>query len=74
MYFDTHAHYDDEAFDSDREELLKSLGESGVEGPVASEAAHHRPEHRLGDLLPDVPMPFLIAVGPIGHLTGEGRA
>lgn len=31
MYFDTHAHYDDEAFDSDREELLKSLGESGVE-------------------------------------------
>lgn len=30
MYFDTHAHYDDEAFDSDREELLKSLGESGV--------------------------------------------
>ena len=31
MYFDTHAHYDDGAFDSDREELLKSLGESGVE-------------------------------------------
>lgn len=31
MYFDTHAHYDDEAFDEDREELLKSLGESGVE-------------------------------------------
>ena len=30
MYFDTHAHYDDEAFDADREELLKSLPESGV--------------------------------------------
>ena len=31
MYFDTHAHYDDQAFDADREELLKSLGEKGVE-------------------------------------------
>ena len=25
MIFDTHAHYDDEAFDGDREELLGSL-------------------------------------------------
>ena len=25
MYFDTHAHYDDEAFDNDRYELLDSL-------------------------------------------------
>lgn len=30
MIFDTHAHYDDEAFDIDREELLKSLPEHGV--------------------------------------------
>ena len=30
MYFDTHAHYDDEAFDADREELLSSLPEAGV--------------------------------------------
>ncbi|MBO4800180.1 MAG: TatD family hydrolase [Lachnospiraceae bacterium] len=29
--FDTHAHYDDEAFDPDREELLKSLPGSGIE-------------------------------------------
>ena len=28
--FDTHAHYDDEAFDEDREELLKSLAENGI--------------------------------------------
>ena len=28
--FDTHAHYDDEAFDEDREELLKSLPERGI--------------------------------------------
>ena len=25
MFFDTHAHYDDEAFDSDRDELLSAL-------------------------------------------------
>lgn len=30
MIFDTHAHYDDEAFDSDREELLKALPENGI--------------------------------------------
>lgn len=28
--FDTHAHYDDEAFDGDREELLKALPEQGI--------------------------------------------
>ena len=30
MYFDTHAHYDDEWFDNDREELLASLPGAGV--------------------------------------------
>lgn len=28
--FDTHAHYDDEAFDGDRDELLKSLPQNGI--------------------------------------------
>ncbi len=31
MYFDTHAHYDDKAFDEDREELLQSLASADVE-------------------------------------------
>lgn len=31
MFFDTHAHYDDKAFDADRGALLESLAESGVE-------------------------------------------
>ncbi len=31
MYFDTHAHYDSRAFDHDRDELLASLPEHGVE-------------------------------------------
>ncbi len=30
MIFDTHAHYDDKAFDSDRDELLKSLKANGI--------------------------------------------
>ena len=30
MIFDTHAHYDDEAFDSDRDELIRSLPEAGI--------------------------------------------
>ena len=34
MIFDTHAHYDDEAFQSDREELLNSLQDQGIEHVV----------------------------------------
>lgn len=30
MIFETHAHYDDEAFDSDREELLSSMEAAGI--------------------------------------------
>ncbi|MGN1180073.1 MAG: TatD family hydrolase [Suilimivivens sp.] len=30
MIFDTHAHYDDEAFDEDREQLLLSMEENGI--------------------------------------------
>ncbi len=30
MIFETHAHYDDEAFDPDREELLSVMSESGI--------------------------------------------
>lgn len=34
MIFDTHAHYDDEAFDGDRETLLASLKDQGIEAVV----------------------------------------
>lgn len=30
MIFDTHAHYDDEAFDNDRDQIMKSLLENGI--------------------------------------------
>ena len=31
MIFESHAHYDDERFDSDREKLLSSMQEQGIE-------------------------------------------
>ena len=31
MYFDTHAHYDSDAFDADRHQVLEGLAERGVE-------------------------------------------
>lgn len=31
MYFDTHAHYDDEQFDNDRDSLLKTMPENGID-------------------------------------------
>lgn len=34
MIFDTHAHYDDPAFDEDRDELLKGLKEHGIDRVV----------------------------------------
>ena len=34
MIFDTHAHYDDEAFEQDREELLGQMQENGIGGIV----------------------------------------
>ncbi len=39
MIFDTHAHYDDEAFDIDREELLGKLKEQGIEYVVNASAS-----------------------------------
>jgi len=34
MIFDTHAHYDDEAFDEDRDAVLRSLAQNGIEAVV----------------------------------------
>lgn len=38
MIFDTHAHYDDEQFDTDRDELLNSMAAGGV-GTIVDAAA-----------------------------------
>lgn len=34
LIFETHAHYDDDAFDSDRDELLRGMREAGIEAIV----------------------------------------
>ena len=36
MYFESHAHYDDERFDDDRDELLASFPAEGIETVVNS--------------------------------------
>lgn len=46
LIFDTHAHYDDSAFDEDREELLSGLLEKGV-GKVVNAAASARSMPRI---------------------------
>ena len=40
MYFDTHAHYDDAAFNADREALLASLPERGVDLVIDGNLVH----------------------------------
>ena len=35
MIIDSHSHYDDEAFDNDREEIIEGLTENGVEAVVS---------------------------------------
>ena len=49
MIFDTHAHYDDEAFDEDREEVLSSLQEKGV-GTVVNICASPASLKRITEL------------------------
>lgn len=47
MIFDTHAHYDDKAFDEDREELLEGLTEHGIEAVVNIGNDMRSTEHTL---------------------------
>lgn len=39
MIFDSHAHYDDRAFDNDREEILECLPKAGIDGVVNAGAS-----------------------------------
>ncbi len=49
MIFDTHAHYDDEAFDTDRDALIRSLPEHGI-GCVIDVAASKNGQSRVKEL------------------------
>ena len=47
MIFDSHAHYDDEAFDKDRDRLLSTLEEQGV-GCIVNVGASFRGKGQCG--------------------------
>lgn len=50
MIFDTHAHYDDEQFDTDRETLLASMSEQGV-GTIVNVSATYESCERVVELV-----------------------
>ena len=56
MYFDTHAHYDDDAFDGDRHALLATMAEGGVE--LIVNAGCSMPSTRRGQMLSKI-YPFM---------------
>lgn len=47
MIFETHAHYDDEAFDTDRDSLLSSMAENGIGTIVNATASRKTVEQSL---------------------------
>ena len=74
MIFDTHAHYDDEAFDPDREELLASLAGAGIRA-VANVGASLESCRTTIELTKQYPWMYgVLGVHPseTGELTDEG--
>ena len=64
LIFDTHAHYDDDAFDEDREELLNSLKEQGV-GRVINVGASITSTKRTIELMNQYPFVYgILGVHP----------
>ena len=76
MIFETHAHYDDEAFDEDREELLISLREHGI-GQVINIGASLESCRGTLELMEKYPFVYgAMGVHPseTGELNGENFA
>lgn len=57
MIFETHAHYDDDAFDTDREELLSSMQENGI-GVVVNACASVGGLHKTIALMEKYPFVY----------------
>lgn len=73
MIFDTHAHYDDEQFDHDREELLNSMEEQGV-GTIVNVCASYDSVFRVPEMIREYPFMYgAIGVHPdeVGSLNEE---
>lgn len=69
MIFDSHAHYDDSAFDSDREEVIASLPENGI-GVVVNVGASLKGTEKTVRLTEQYPM-FYGAAGVHPDEVGE---
>lgn len=73
MIIDTHVHYDDSAFDEDREELLSSLGPAGI-GPVLDIASTKESLQKVMTLVHRYPFVYgALGLHPdeVGDLTEE---
>lgn len=73
MIFDTHAHYDDEKFNEDREELLNSMEEKGV-GTIVNVSASYSSCERVTEMVQDYPFMYAaVGVHPdeVGALNEE---
>ena len=73
MIFDTHAHYDDDAFDEDREELLAGMNAAGVEY-IVNVGASMASSKRSVDLAEKYPFVYAaVGVHPdeVGELNEE---
>ncbi len=71
MIFDSHAHYDDRAFDADREEMLSELMEKGI-GGIVNAGASRESVGRTMELSHQYPYLYA-AVGIHPEHTGEMR-
>ena len=69
MYFESHAHYDDERFDDDRDELLASFPSEGIETVVnsSSDVASSKASIALAEKYPF----FYASVGVHPHEVGK---
>ena len=73
MIFETHAHYDDEQFDLDREELLSSMPEQGVV-TIVNVSATYESCRRVVDLVQKYPFMYAaVGIHPdeVGSLNEE---
>ena len=73
MIFDTHAHYDDEQFDEDRDELLMSMQDGGV-GTIVDVSASYESCKRVTELAEKYPFMYAaVGVHPdnVGSLNEE---
>lgn len=73
MIFDTHAHYDDEQFERDREEVLCAMPENGV-GTIVNVSAAYESCDRVVKLVQDYPFMYAaVGIHPdeVGSLNEE---